>query len=84
VIQQTMMNLAYVRFDFKDETKKALCEMNKTKLSCVLIWISLSNEMTRKSIESGHGRLFILGLDENIEITQLHEAFSTFGSVFHW
>jgi len=43
--------------------------------------MSWSDPETKDLIKKGEGNLFIHGLDESIEVSQIHEAFSNFGEI---
>jgi len=72
---------AFVNFDSQEVANRVLQEMNYTKLDGFPIRISRSDPETRTILRSIVGNLFVKGLDESIEASQLHEAFSNFGDV---
>jgi len=72
---------ARVIFDSHDIASRVLKKMNYTKFDGFPIKIIWDNQETRDLLSSTNGKLIIKGLDENIEVSQLHEAFSNFGEV---
>jgi polyadenylate-binding protein len=72
---------AFITFETHDGAAHAISEVNYTKLDGVPIRISWSDPETKKIRNSGLGNLFIRGLDESIEVSQLHDAFSNFGEI---
>ena len=72
---------AFVKFEKHEDAKRFMEEMNYTKLDGFPIRISYSDPETRRIRSSRKGNLYIKGLDENIEVSQLHEAFSNFGEI---
>jgi polyadenylate-binding protein len=72
---------AFITFDTREAGQRAIQEINYTKLDGNPIRISWSDPETKKIRNSGLGNLFIRGLDESIEVSQLHDAFSNFGEI---
>jgi polyadenylate-binding protein len=72
---------AFVTFDSHENAAKAIQEYNYTKLDGTPIRMSWADAETKRIRQSGKGNLFIHGLDESIEVSQLHEAFSNFGEI---
>ena len=72
---------AFVTFGKYEDAARALNEMNYTKLDGVPIRICWADAETRRIKLSGIGNLYIKGLDESFEVSQLHEAFSNFGDI---
>ncbi|EAX90061.1 Polyadenylate-binding protein, putative [Trichomonas vaginalis G3] len=74
-------SFAFVTFESHELAKRAISEVNYTKLDGVPIRILWSDPGTKRAIKNNVGALFIRGLDENIEVSQLHDAFSNFGEI---
>ena len=74
-------SFAFITFETHDGAARAITDVNYTKLDGVPIRISWSDPETKKIRNSGLGNLFIRGLDESIEVSQLHDAFSNFGEI---
>ena len=74
-------NFAFVQFDTKEAAIRAVANYNYTKLNGEPIIITYASIEYMRIIHSGLGNIFIRGLDENIEASQLHELFSNFGEV---
>lgn len=74
-------NFAFVQFDSKEAAIRAVANYNYTKLNGDPIIITYASLEYMRIIHSGLGNIFIRGLDENIEASQLHELFSNFGEV---
>jgi len=72
---------AFIRYETREEAEKAVNELNYTKLDGVPIRCSLCDPETKKKLKTGKGNLFIKNLDENIEVSQLHDAFANFGEI---
>ena len=72
---------AFITFGKYEDAARALNEMNYTKLDGVPIRICWADAETRRIKLSGIGNLYIKGLDESFEVSQLHEAFSNFGDI---
>ena len=78
---QVKKSFAFITFATHEEAEKALNELNYTKLDGVPIRISWSDGATKRIVSSNPGNLFIRGLDQSIEVSQLHEAFANFGEI---
>ena len=74
-------NFAFVQFDSKEAAIRAVANYNYTKLNGEPIIITYASLEYMRIIHSGLGNIFIRGLDESIEASQLHELFSNFGEV---
>lgn len=72
---------AFIQFDNKEAALRAVNNYNYTKLNGDPIIITLASAENMRVIRSGVGNIFIRGLDESIEASQLHELFSNFGDV---
>jgi len=72
---------ALVNFPSREIASRVIAELNYTKLDDVPIRMSWSDPETKDLIKKGEGNLFIHGLDESIEVSQIHEAFSNFGEI---
>ena len=71
----------FLTYDKRESAYKALNDLNYSKISGLPIRISWAGLDTKKIFSSGKGNLFISGLDESIEVSQLHEAFANFGDI---
>jgi len=71
----------FLTFSSANSALKAMNEMNYTKIDGLPLRIMWGDAETKKIKQSGKGNLFISGLDEAIEVSQLHEAFLNFGEV---
>ena len=74
-------NFAFVQFDSKEAAIRAVANYNYTKLNGIPIIITYASLEYMRIIHSGLGNIFVRGLDEGIEASQLHELFSNFGEV---
>ena len=74
-------NFAFVTFEKAESALKAIREYNYTKLNGIPIVITPTTQEYQNLIKSGQGNVFVKGLDEYIEISQLHELFQTYGEV---
>lgn len=74
-------SFAFVTFATHEQAAEAMKNLNYTKLDGRPIRILWCDTETKAIIKSGRGSLFINGLDESIEVSQLHDAFSTFGEI---
>jgi polyadenylate-binding protein len=72
---------AFITFETNEGAKAAITDINYTKLDGMPIRISWADPETNRIRKSGQGNLFIRGLDESIEVSQLHDAFSNFGEI---
>ncbi|KAK8840795.1 hypothetical protein M9Y10_027617 [Tritrichomonas musculus] len=75
------VNYAIITFKTREEALKAISELNYTKLDNVPIRLVLADDETRSILATNKGKLLILNLDPEIEVSQLHDAFSNFGEV---
>ena len=71
----------FVTFLSEEMAKKCIKEMNYTKLDLKAIRILPTDNETMDIIRSKLGNLIIWGIDETIETSQLHDAFSNFGEI---
>jgi len=74
-------NFAFIKFPSHEAAANAINTLNYTKLDGVPIRMSWADPETKRIRQLGLGNLFIRGLDESIEVSQLHEAFSNFGEI---
>ncbi|EAY16086.1 hypothetical protein TVAG_278520 [Trichomonas vaginalis G3] len=83
VKKQTKPNKAYAFVTFKSHelAKRAIEELNYTKLDGVPIRMYWGDPYTMSLARSDANTLLIRGLAENIEVSQLHDAFSNFGNL---
>ena len=72
---------AFIEFDSPENAERAINDINYTKLDGNPIYLTLASVQNLRTINEGYGILYIDGLDENIEASQLHELFSNFGEV---
>jgi polyadenylate-binding protein len=72
---------AFITFETHESAESAIKELNYTKIDDVPIRVSWSDPETKKYKQSGLGNLFVSGLDDTIDVSQLHEAFSKFGEI---
>ena len=72
---------AFIAFDTPEAALAAIKDFNYTKLNGVPIVITPTTQEYQNLIKSGEGNLYVKGLDEYIEISQLHELFQTYGEV---
>ncbi|EAX98383.1 Polyadenylate-binding protein, putative [Trichomonas vaginalis G3] len=74
-------SFAFVTFESHELARRALLEVNYTKLDGVPIRILWSDPATKRAIKKDFCTLIIFDLDEYIEAAQLHDIFSNFGEV---
>ena len=74
-------NFAFISFETPEAALTAIKEFNYTKLNGMPIIITPTTQEYQNLIKSGEGNLYVKGLDEYIEISQLHELFQTYGEV---
>lgn len=79
--QRPSGNFAFIAFNTSEQAILAQHEYNYTKLNGSTINITPTTVEYQEMIRSGEGNLFVRGLDENIEASQLHELFQTYGEV---
>ena len=72
---------AFVTFNTHQAAKRAMTELNYTKLNGVPIRMSWADAETDRIRKSKKGALLIKNLDPRIEVAQLHDAFENFGEV---
>jgi len=71
----------FVTFSSDNNIKKIITELNYTKIDGKPCRIVPADEETLDIIRRRVGNVIICGLDESIEVSQLHEAFSNFGDI---
>ena len=72
---------AFIQFENKESALRAVEKYNYTKINNEPIIITYASIENMRIIYSGLGNLYISGIDENIEASQLHELFQKFGEV---
>jgi len=81
LFRKTNETYCFVSFFSEEMAKKVIMEMNYTKIYGKPIRILPTDNETMEIIRSKLGNIIIWGFDEDIEPSQLHEAFSTYGEV---
>lgn len=72
---------ALIKFDTHESAMKAVADLNYTKLDNIPIRLIPYDEETQNILHNNQGKLFIKNLDPNIEVSQLHDAFASFGEI---
>ena len=72
---------AFVQFEKKESAIEAVERLNYTVLNNEPIIITYASIENMRIIYSGLGNLYISGIDESIEASQLHNLFQKFGEV---
>lgn len=72
---------AFAKFASKEHAQKVIDELNFVKLDGTPIRICHADTDTRSIIQSNENTLVVKNLNENIEVSQLHNAFSHFGEI---
>ena len=79
-----VISYAFVTYEREEEAKKAVEELNYTKIDGQPIRVSLV-ESRRPAWKNADGKsnsnLFVSNLDPAIEVSELHEAFANFGEI---
>lgn len=72
---------AFIKFESREDALKAIADMNYTKLNNIPIRLMTADKETKMIVRNNQGNLFIKNLDPEIEVSQLHDAFSNFGEI---
>ena len=72
---------AIVKIKTLEQAKKAIEDLNYTKLDGIPIRMYLNDPITRRIMQTKEGNLFIKNLNPEVEVSHLHEVFSQFGEI---
>ena len=72
---------AFVTYERHDDAKRAIVELNYTKVNGVPIRLAWSDAEARRIRKSGKGILFIKNLDPAIDMSQLHDILGEWGEI---
>lgn len=72
---------AFIEFESEQQARRAIEDLNYTKIQDIPIRLITNNKKTKEIINSKQGNLCITNLSPAIEVSQIYEVFSQYGEI---